>query len=54
MIKLIYRLLTQKIYPAPYREAEGDLPQYLSLREVADLPPHHPCSERRTRAGSSR
>lgn len=46
MFRLIYRILSEKIYIAPHRHAEGEMPSYLSLREIADLPPHHPCGDR--------
>ena len=40
MWKLLKRIFTEPIYPVSKRA--GDLPSYLSLREIADLPPHHP------------
>jgi len=41
MLKLIYRLLFEKIYINP-GQSECELPRYLSLREIADIPPYHP------------
>lgn len=54
MLKFIYRLMTQKIYIAPHTHADSEMPQYLSLREMADLPVHHPCTERAAQAKTPR
>ncbi|WMT87194.1 hypothetical protein NO932_00930 [Pelagibacterium sp. 26DY04] len=39
MFKWILRLLTMPVYP---RTRCGQLPDYLTLREIADLPTYHP------------
>lgn len=41
MLKFLYRLLFEKIYIDPC-QPQCELPRYLSLREMADIPPHHP------------
>lgn len=42
MFTLLRKLLLEKIYICPDCHQEGELPQYLSLRETMDLPPYHP------------
>ncbi|WP_196259997.1 hypothetical protein [Pelagibacterium limicola] len=42
MFKLIRKLLTSPIYFAPRTECSNALPDYLTLREWADLPAWHP------------
>lgn len=41
MFKWLRIVLFQPIYP-PHRNECGSVPDYLTLREIADLPPHHP------------
>ncbi len=41
MLKFLYRLLFEKIYIAS-QQSQCELPPYLSLREIADIPPYHP------------
>lgn len=38
MLKWLVRLLTHPVYPHP----NPDCTDYLTLREMADLPPYHP------------
>ncbi|SDG57239.1 hypothetical protein [Pelagibacterium luteolum] len=45
MWKYIRRFFVEQIYPDP-RTSEGEPPAYLSLREMADLPPYHPNTAR--------
>lgn len=44
MLKWIIRLMVQPVYPHPHARC-GGLPDYLTLRELADLPPHHPTED---------
>ena len=45
MFALIFRLLTQPVYADPRRRAD-EPPDYLTLKQLADLPSWHPCHER--------
>ncbi|MCD7058755.1 hypothetical protein [Pelagibacterium xiamenense] len=46
MFRFIRRLLTEAIYIAPASACRGEPPDYLTLREIFDMPPYHPLSGR--------
>lgn len=46
MFKALIRLLTKPVYCDPRTPGE-ELPDYLTLRELADLPSWHPCTEKK-------
>lgn len=49
MFDLIRRLLIDPIYIPPESERRREPPDYLTLREIFDMPPYHPFSRRMTR-----
>lgn len=44
MFSRIFRLLTMPVYFDPQTRS-GQMPDYLTLRELADLPSWHPCTD---------
>lgn len=48
MLKLILRLLTQPVFAHRSNQKPCEPPCYLSLREMADIPPYHPSSNGRS------
>ena len=47
MLKLILRLFTQPVFAHRDNQKQCEPPCYLSLREMADIPPFHPSANRR-------